>query len=183
MEPWSTDTRLIRTVSFSPTKAHKFSLELTGLLRTPVNTDNGYFSVFRATNSPVFSTPLYGHWLSALCLFSLCANCKHCTLFKEWISAGKYDFISLFSPSSVRCLTLLLWPLYKIFCLPLNRFHFLGFFLQSLFAPLYLYIDKKNVSVTLFLRARLIHTPDFLNLRDVCYNLRGKCSNLAQSSL
>ena len=66
-------------------KAHMFSLKLTRFIRTPVNTDNGHFSVSRVTNSHILSTPLYGHWLSAHCLFSLsqlCDNCRHCTLFK-----------------------------------------------------------------------------------------------------
>ena len=66
-------------------KAHIFSLKLTRFIRTPVNTDNGHFSVSRVTNSHILSTPLYGHWLSAHCLFSLsqlCDNCRHCTLFK-----------------------------------------------------------------------------------------------------
>ena len=52
-------------------KAHIFSLKLTRFIRTPVNTDNGHFSVSRVTNSHILSTPLYGHWLSAHCLFSL----------------------------------------------------------------------------------------------------------------
>ena len=66
-------------------KVHIFSLKLTRFIRTSVNTDNGHFSVSRVTNSHILSTPLYGHWLSAHCLFSLsqlCDNCRHCTLFK-----------------------------------------------------------------------------------------------------
>ena len=51
MEPRSTDTRLIQTPAsygqfrFSQQKAHIFSLKLTRFIRTPVNTDNGHFSV------------------------------------------------------------------------------------------------------------------------------------------
>ena len=91
VEPRSTDTRLIRTPALygqfrlSRQKAHIFSLKLTRFIRTPVNTDNGHFSVSRVTNSHMLSTPLSGHWLSVYCLFSLsqlCDNCKHCTLFK-----------------------------------------------------------------------------------------------------
>ena len=52
-------------------KAHIFSLKLTRFIRTPGNTDNGHFSVSRVTNSHILSTPLYGHWLSAHCLFLL----------------------------------------------------------------------------------------------------------------
>ena len=66
-------------------KAHIFSPKLTRFLRTPVNPDNGHFSVSRVTNSHILSTLLYGHWLSTHCLFSLshlCDNCRHCTLFK-----------------------------------------------------------------------------------------------------
>ena len=68
--------------------AHIFSLKLTCFIRTPVkliNTDNGHFSVSRVANSCILSTPLYGHWLAAHCLFPLsqsCDNCRHCTLFK-----------------------------------------------------------------------------------------------------
>ena len=93
VEPRSTDTRLIQTpallfiqaVLLSRQKAHLFSLKLTRFIRTPGNTDNGHFSVFRVTNSHILSTPLYGQGLSAHCLFSLsllCDNCRHCTLFK-----------------------------------------------------------------------------------------------------
>ena len=63
-------------------KAHIFSLKLTRFIRTSVNMDNGHFSVSRVTISHILSTPLYGHWLSAHCLFSLsqlCDNCRHCT--------------------------------------------------------------------------------------------------------
>ena len=51
VEPRSTDTRLIRTPALygqfrlSRQKAHIFSLKLTRFIRTPVNTDNGHFSV------------------------------------------------------------------------------------------------------------------------------------------
>ena len=54
MEPRSTDTRLIRTPALygqfrlSRQKAHIFSLKLTRFIRTPVNTDNGHFSVSEA---------------------------------------------------------------------------------------------------------------------------------------
>ena len=91
VESRSTDTRLMRTpvlygqFRLSRQKAHIFSLKLTRFIRTPVETDNGHFSVSRVTNSHILSTPLYGHWLSAHCLFSLsqlCDNCRHCTLFK-----------------------------------------------------------------------------------------------------
>ena len=40
-------------------------------MRTPVNRDNGHFSVFRVTNPYTLSTPLYRHCLSAHCQFSL----------------------------------------------------------------------------------------------------------------
>ena len=76
-EPRSTDTRLIRTPRYygqfrwSRRKPHTFSLKLTRLMRTPVNTDRGHFSVSRVTNSYTLSTPVYGHYLSAHCEFSL----------------------------------------------------------------------------------------------------------------
>ena len=60
-----------RTVSFVPTKSSHIFSKITPLIRTPVNTDNGHFSVSRVTNSHILSTSLYGHWLSAHCLFSL----------------------------------------------------------------------------------------------------------------
>ena len=56
VESWSTDTRLYGQFRFpDEIKVHIFSLELTGLLRTPVNTDNGHFSVFRARLSSIFN--------------------------------------------------------------------------------------------------------------------------------
>ena len=63
MEPRSTDTRLIWTPALygqfrlSRQKAHIFSLKLTRFIRTPVNTDNGHFSVSQVTNSHILSTP------------------------------------------------------------------------------------------------------------------------------
>ena len=57
MEPRSMDNHLIRTPRYygqfrlSRRKAHLFSLKFTRLIRTPVNTDNGHFSVSRLTNS------------------------------------------------------------------------------------------------------------------------------------
>ena len=47
--------------SFVPSKSSRI---FSRLLRTPVNTDNGHFSVSRVTNSYTSSTPLYGHCLS-----------------------------------------------------------------------------------------------------------------------
>ena len=41
------------------------------VIRTPVNTDNGHFSVSRVTNSYTLSTPLCGHYLSVHCEFSM----------------------------------------------------------------------------------------------------------------
>jgi len=78
VEPHSTDTCLIQTpryygqFRFPRRKARIFFLKLIHLLRTPVNTDNGHFSVSRATNSYTSSTPLYGH-----CLY-LCIVYCHC---------------------------------------------------------------------------------------------------------
>ena len=75
VEPRSTDTRLIRTPGcyrqfrLSWRRAHMFSLKWTHLIRTPVNTDKGHFSVSRVTNSHTLSTPLYGHFLSVHYLF------------------------------------------------------------------------------------------------------------------
>ena len=82
VEPRSTDTRLIRTPALygqfrlSRQKAHIFSIKLTRFIRTPVYTDNGHFSGSRVTNSHILSTPLYGHWLSAHCPFSLSQLCE-----------------------------------------------------------------------------------------------------------
>ena len=56
---------------WSRRKPHTFSLKLIHLIRTPVNTDNGHFSVSQVTNSYTLSTPLYGHCLSVHCECSL----------------------------------------------------------------------------------------------------------------
>ncbi|XP_068697101.1 uncharacterized protein [Montipora foliosa] len=50
----------------TPAYNGQFRLSRTHFIRTPVNTDNAHFSVSRVTNSHILSTPLYGHWLSAL---------------------------------------------------------------------------------------------------------------------
>ena len=77
VEPRFRDTRLIRTPRYygqfrwSRQKPRTFSLKLTRLIWTPVNTDNGHFSVSRVTKSYTLSTPLYGHYLSVHCEFSL----------------------------------------------------------------------------------------------------------------
>ena len=55
---------------WSRRKPYTFSLKLTRLIRTLVNTDNGHFSVSRVTNCYTLSTPLYGHCLSVHCQFS-----------------------------------------------------------------------------------------------------------------
>lgn len=57
MEPRAPDTRLIRTpvnyehFCLSRRKAHTFSITLARLMRAPVNTDKGHFSVARMTRS------------------------------------------------------------------------------------------------------------------------------------
>ncbi len=77
VEPRFTDTRLIRTPRYygqfrwSRRKPHTFSFNLTRLIRTPVNTDNGHLSVSRVTNCHTLSTSLYGHCLSVHWQFSL----------------------------------------------------------------------------------------------------------------
>jgi len=73
---------------FPQRKAHIFFLKLTCLLRTPVNTDNGHFSVSRATDSYTSSTPLYGH-----CLY-LCIVYCHChdyVLIRDFVPWSNYD--------------------------------------------------------------------------------------------
>ena len=71
--PRSTDTNLIQTARYygqfrlSRRNAHIFSLKLTCLIRTPVKTDKGHFSVSQATNSHTLSTLLHGHFLSVYC--------------------------------------------------------------------------------------------------------------------
>ena len=82
VKPRSTVTRLIRPTPryygqfygqfcCFTTKSLSIFSKLTRLLRTPVNTDNGHFSLSRVTNSYTSSTPLYGHCLSAYCLLLL----------------------------------------------------------------------------------------------------------------
>ena len=65
--PLNTDSPILRTAFFVPTKSLYISLKkITRLLRTPVNTDNGHSSVSRATNSYRSSTRFtdtgYRHW-------------------------------------------------------------------------------------------------------------------------
>ncbi len=60
--PLNTDTRYYGQFRLSRGKAHIFFIKLTRLLWTPVNTDNGHFSVSRVINSYNTSlTLLYGH--------------------------------------------------------------------------------------------------------------------------
>ena len=69
--PLNTDTPVLWTVSLVRRKPLTFSLKLTRLIRTPVNTDNGHVSVSRMPISYTLSTPLYGHYLSVHCEFLL----------------------------------------------------------------------------------------------------------------
>ena len=61
MEPALRTPALYGQFRLSRQKAHIFSLKLTRFIRTPVNTDNGHFSVSPVTNSHILSTPVYGH--------------------------------------------------------------------------------------------------------------------------
>ena len=64
---------------------------LTREIWTQVNTDNGHFSVSRVTNSHIRSTSYLSDtdylrivsFFHNKCLSQLCANCRHCTLFKS----------------------------------------------------------------------------------------------------
>jgi len=86
VEPRFTDTPLIRTPRYygqfrwSRRKPHTFSLKLTRLIRTPVNTDNGHFSVSRVTKCHTLSTPLYGHCVSCTVNF----HCHYYLLIGPW---------------------------------------------------------------------------------------------------
>ena len=55
----------------------------------PINMEKTHFSVSRATNFHQLSFPLYGHWVSAHCLFSSCAvNVVH----SGEIACDMFDF-------------------------------------------------------------------------------------------
>ena len=64
--------------------------KLTREIWTQANTDNGHFSVSRVTNSHIRSTSYLSDtgyirivsFFHNKCLSQLCANCRHCTLFK-----------------------------------------------------------------------------------------------------
>ena len=81
VESRSTATRLIRTPGYygqfrsSRRKAHKFSLKLTRLIRTPVNTDDGHFSVSRVMNTHILSIFNLSKGLSTV-LRSTYLSCK-----------------------------------------------------------------------------------------------------------
>ena len=87
MQTHSTDTRLIRTPGYcgqfrlSRRKAYIFS-KINRLIQTPVNTDNGHFSVSRVTNSRTLSTlQLFRYCLSYHKLFSNFQTFKFCVIF------------------------------------------------------------------------------------------------------
>ena len=71
VEPCSMDTRILWTVLSVHMKSSHISSKITLL-----NMDNRHFSVSWVTNSHTSSTPLYGHWLSAHCLFPLSQLCQ-----------------------------------------------------------------------------------------------------------
>jgi len=100
VEPRSTDTRFIRTpryygqFRFPRRKAHIFFLKSTRLLRTPVNTDNGHFSVSRATNSYTLSTPLYGHCLYLCIVYCHCHDYVLIRDFVPWSNSDRFRRVS-----------------------------------------------------------------------------------------
>ena len=53
-------------------------------MRTPVNTDNGQFSMSRVTNSYRSSTPLYGHCLHGHCALSIVIDTIYVLPFSSW---------------------------------------------------------------------------------------------------
>ena len=59
MEPALRTPALYGQFRLSRQKAHIFSLKLTRFIRTPVNTDNGHFSVSPVTNSHIYCQPLF----------------------------------------------------------------------------------------------------------------------------
>ena len=62
----------ITTVFFFSTKSSSFFFfKITRLLRTPVHTGNGHFSMSQVTNSYRSSTPFYGHCLHGHCTLSI----------------------------------------------------------------------------------------------------------------
>ena len=110
--------------------------------------DNGHLFVSRGTNSHTLLTPaIYGHWLSARCLFSLKqsrANCRYCILFKQLqISVG---------------LTLVLYS--HVIFFSATKVSLTGLSPQSLFLPFFLFvlvlISIQHVSWTFFSESTLI---------------------------
>ena len=77
---------------------------------------------------------------------------SHCVLIVNIVLCSKNEFLwvnTILFHYSAR-LSSAVWPYYcgsfkNVFCLPINHFHLLGFLLQSLVAPLYLYIDNVYV--------------------------------------
>ena len=151
VESRSTDTHLIRTLFCAP--SHK----LLYIVNTPLPMDTGF--------PRTFYFPSHNHML--IVEIERCSNNDRFlwvnTIFftvkkkKKKQQQNSAICLVLISPPFSSSLTLVLKPFNKVFCFLLNKFHFLGFFLQSLFPPRTLLpLCLLHVCITNFLRARLI---------------------------
>ena len=120
--------------------------------------DNGHFSLSRATSSRISSHPLYGHWVSGHCLFSLSYYVQwtlfcvpihllsyiiNSTLWTLGICAlsifivllwANFGHCTPFIPlNPVQIIDILIGPFFSFFRCWTLRLYFLGFLLQSLF--------------------------------------------------
>ena len=96
VEPCTTDTRFIWTVLFVPTKSSYIFSKI-----NPLYADTGSYGQWtlfcvQVTHSHLLSTPLYGHWLSAHCLFSVSHLCDNCRLYPVQIMTDFYGWIKVY---------------------------------------------------------------------------------------
>ena len=82
--------RFIWTVLFVPTKSSYIFSKI-----NPLYADTGSYGQWtlfcvQVTHSHILSTPLYGHWLSAHCLFSVSHLCDNCRLYPVQIMTDFY---------------------------------------------------------------------------------------------
>ena len=131
-----------------------FPLKLIFFIQTPVNTDNGHFSVSRVTNSHTYCQPHFTDTGYLHTVYFHCHNyvvivdivpCSNNDRFSRWIkfyystkkknSKNKVVWHIWFWTVSLSSGVWLLYyvlPFNKVFCLLLHVFHFLGFLLQPL---------------------------------------------------
>ena len=121
-----------------------FSLKLTPLIQMPVNTDKWYFLNLCVAAHPPSIFPLSGGGCGYTQANTFCVLSHKVSIILSrpymYMDRHRVHAHCLFS-TFFTCLTLLLLPVSKVFCLLLDKFYYLVFllYMYSLFLPIFLH--------------------------------------------